>query len=161
MSLQALMAVHVTPEMTLRYAALASPTLRTAYDQAIGKVRKTLPIAPAGQPIVPAKVDWIASEFLKTRVPMATAPGTLPPAPAPTPTSAKPATTSSPHPNTYLSCATSSPTSASSAPTPSNAAGLTRSSDTTASSTLWNTTAAASKTRPLLRDHLDRITIAG
>ena len=38
MSLQALMAVlgHVTPEMTLRYATLASPTLRTAYDQAIG-----------------------------------------------------------------------------------------------------------------------------
>ena len=70
MSLQALMAVlgHVTPEMTLRYATLASPALRAAYDQAIGKVRKTLPIAPAGQPIVPAKVDWIASEFLKTRV---------------------------------------------------------------------------------------------
>jgi integrase len=63
MSLQALMAVlgHVTPEMTLRYATLASPTLRTAYDQAIGKVRKALPIAPA-------KVDLIASEFLKTRV---------------------------------------------------------------------------------------------
>ena len=70
MSLQALMAVlgHVTPEMTLRYATLASPALRAAYDQAIGKVRKTLPIAPAGRPIVPAKVDWIASEFLKTRV---------------------------------------------------------------------------------------------
>ena len=59
---------HVTPEMTLRYATLASPTLRTAYDQAIGKVRKALPIAPVGQPIVPAKIDWIASEFLKTRV---------------------------------------------------------------------------------------------
>lgn len=70
MSLQALMAVlgHVTPEMTLRYATLASPALRAAYDQAIGKVRKTLPIAPAGRPIVPAKIDWIASEFLKTRV---------------------------------------------------------------------------------------------
>jgi hypothetical protein len=57
-----------TPEMTLRYAALASPTLRTAYDQAIGKVRKALPIAPVGQPMVPAKIDRIASEFLKTRV---------------------------------------------------------------------------------------------
>jgi integrase len=70
MSLQALMAVlgHVTPEMTLRYATLASPTLRAAYDQAIGKVRKSLPIAPVGRPIVPAKVDWIASEFLKTRL---------------------------------------------------------------------------------------------
>jgi site-specific recombinase XerD len=70
MSLQALMAIlgHVTPEMTLRYATLASPTLRMAYDQAIGKVRKALPIAPVDQPIVPAKIDWIASEFLKTRV---------------------------------------------------------------------------------------------
>ena len=28
---------HVTPEMTLRYATLASPALRSAYDQAIGK----------------------------------------------------------------------------------------------------------------------------
>jgi hypothetical protein len=70
MSLQALMAVlgHVTPEMTLRYATLASPTLRAAYDEAIGKVRKLIPVAPAGRPAVPAKVDWIASEFLKTRL---------------------------------------------------------------------------------------------
>ncbi len=70
MSLQALMALlgHVTPEMTLRYATLASPTLRAAYDEAIGKVRKLIPVAPAGRPTVPAKVDWIASEFLKTRL---------------------------------------------------------------------------------------------
>lgn len=70
MSLQALMAVlgHMTPEMTLRYATLASPVLRAAYDQAMGSVRKLIPVAPAGRPIVPAKVDWVASEFLKTRV---------------------------------------------------------------------------------------------
>jgi hypothetical protein len=70
MSLQALMAVlgHVTPEMTLRYVTLASPTLRAAYDEAIGKVRKTIPVATAGRPPVPAKIDWIASQFLKTRV---------------------------------------------------------------------------------------------
>jgi integrase len=70
MSLQALMAVlgHVTPEMTLRYATLASPTLRAAYDEAMGKVRRLIPVAPAGRPSVPAKVDWIASEFLKTRL---------------------------------------------------------------------------------------------
>lgn len=70
MSLQALMALlgHVTPEMTLRYATLASPTLRSAYDEAIGKVRKMLPISPAGKPSVPAKIDWIASEYLKTRL---------------------------------------------------------------------------------------------
>ena len=59
---------HVTPEMTLRYAALASPTLRAAYDEAMGKVRKLIPVAPAGRPAVPAKVEWIASEFLKTRL---------------------------------------------------------------------------------------------
>jgi integrase len=70
MSLQALMAVlgHVTPEMTLRYATLGSPTLRAAYDEAMGKVRRLIPVAPAGRPAVPAKVDWIASEFLKTRL---------------------------------------------------------------------------------------------
>jgi len=70
MSLQGLMALlgHVTPEMTLRYAVLASPTLRAAYDEAMGKVRKLIPVAPAGRPQVPAKVDWIASEFLKTRL---------------------------------------------------------------------------------------------
>jgi integrase len=70
MSLQALMAVlgHVTPEMTLRYAVLASPTLRASYDEAMGKVRKLIPVAPAGQPVVPPKVEWIASEFLKTRL---------------------------------------------------------------------------------------------
>ncbi len=70
MSLQGLMALlgHVTPEMTLRYATLASPTLRAGYDAAIGKVRRSLPVAPVGRPIVPEKVEWIASEFLKTRV---------------------------------------------------------------------------------------------
>lgn len=41
MSLQALMALlgHVTPEMTLRYAHLASDTVRHAYDDAMVKVR--------------------------------------------------------------------------------------------------------------------------
>lgn len=70
MSLQALMALlgHVTPEMTLRYATLASPTLRAAYDEAMGKVRKLIPVASAGRPAVPAKIEWIASEFLKTRL---------------------------------------------------------------------------------------------
>jgi len=70
MSLQGLMALlgHVTPEMTLRYATLASPTLRAGYDAAIGKVRRSLPVAPVGRPIVPERVAWIASEFLKTRL---------------------------------------------------------------------------------------------
>jgi hypothetical protein len=46
MSLQALMALlgHVTPQMTIRYATLASPTLRIAYDEAIGKMRRQFTI---------------------------------------------------------------------------------------------------------------------
>ncbi len=70
MSLQALMALlgHATPEMTLRYAALTSPTLRDAYDQAMGKMRRQLTLTPVGRPIIPDKVSWLASEMLKTRV---------------------------------------------------------------------------------------------
>ncbi|WP_220454061.1 tyrosine-type recombinase/integrase [Nocardioides immobilis] len=70
MSLQALMALlgHVTPEMTIRYATLASPTLRGAYDEAMGKMRRQLALTPVGRPIVPDKISWLASEMLKTRV---------------------------------------------------------------------------------------------
>ncbi|MFI0425277.1 tyrosine-type recombinase/integrase [Spongiactinospora sp. 9N601] len=70
MSLQALMALlgHVTPQMTIRYATLASPTLRTAYDEAMGKMRRQFTLTPAGKPIVPDKVTWLNNEMLKTRV---------------------------------------------------------------------------------------------
>lgn len=72
MSLQALMSLlgHVTAEMTLRYASLASPTVRAAYDQAMNKARSrlTLPIAPIGKAIVPDRVQWLRAEMLKTRV---------------------------------------------------------------------------------------------
>ena len=70
MSLQALMALlgHVTPEMTIRYARLASPTLRASDDQAIGTMRRQLTLTPVGRPIVPDKVAWLASEMLKTRI---------------------------------------------------------------------------------------------
>lgn len=70
MSLQALMALlgHVTPEMTIRYARLASPTLRASYEQAIGTMRRQLTLTPVGRPIVPDKVAWLASEMLKTRI---------------------------------------------------------------------------------------------
>jgi len=34
---------HVTPEMTIRYATLASPTLRGAYGEAMGKMRPSSP----------------------------------------------------------------------------------------------------------------------
>ncbi len=73
MNLPALMALlgHVTPEMTLRYAKLASPTIRTAYDTAMTKVkgRRPLFVIPAGNhTAIPAKIDWLHSEMLKTRV---------------------------------------------------------------------------------------------
>lgn len=72
MSLPALMALlgHVTPEMTLRYAQIASPTVRAAYDTAMDKVRARRPlfVIPAGQTAVPAKVDWLHAEMIKTRL---------------------------------------------------------------------------------------------
>ena len=163
MSLQALMAVlgHVTPEMTLRYATLASPALRSAYDQAIGRVRKTLPIAPVGQPIVPAKVDWIASEFLKTRVAHGYCSRHLAAGACPYANICEPATTSFPAPSTCPSCMTSFPTSAGYAPMLNSGAGTAKSSGTAVSSARSSTIAAASKTRPSSPILLDKITMAG
>ena len=72
MSLQALMAVlgHMSAEMTLRYASIASPTVRAAYEAAMGKVRarKVLVVGPAGKTPIPDRVEWLRSEMLKTRV---------------------------------------------------------------------------------------------
>lgn len=70
MSLQALMALlgHSSPEMTLRYARLASPTVKAAYDQAIGKLARRIPISAGGRPQVPDHETWLRSEMLKTRV---------------------------------------------------------------------------------------------
>jgi integrase len=73
MGLPALMALlgHVTPDMTLRYAQIASPTVRAAYETAMHKVRSKRPlfVLPAGGNLsVPSKIDWLHSEILKTRV---------------------------------------------------------------------------------------------
>jgi len=72
MSLQALMALlgHATPEMTLRYAALADTTVRAAYDTAMSKIRtrRELPLVISGRPVVPDRVTWLRTEMLKTRV---------------------------------------------------------------------------------------------
>ena len=72
MSLQALMALlgHVSAEMTLRYASIASPMVRAAYEAAMGKVRvrSALVMAPLGKTAVPDHADWLRSEMLKTRV---------------------------------------------------------------------------------------------
>jgi integrase len=70
MSIQGIMALlgHTTPEMTLRYATLASPALRNAYETAMGRMRPRLPIAPVGKPLMPDKVEWLNAEMLKTRL---------------------------------------------------------------------------------------------
>jgi hypothetical protein len=70
MSLQALMTLlgHTSPEMTIRYARLASPTLKAVYDQAAGKIARRIPIALASRPAIPDRVEWLAAEMLKTRV---------------------------------------------------------------------------------------------
>ena len=72
-SLPALMALlgHVTPQMTLRYAKLANPTIRAAYDNAMHKTasRRSIFVIPAGQATaIPTRVDWLNTEMLKTRV---------------------------------------------------------------------------------------------
>jgi integrase len=71
-ALPALMALmgHVTPEMTLRYAKLASPTVRAAYQAAMDKVRlrQPLPLLVGSRALVPDRVAWLAQEMLKTRV---------------------------------------------------------------------------------------------
>jgi integrase len=72
-SLPALMALlgHVTPEMTLRYAKLANPTIRAAYQAAIDKTRvgAALPIATINRtPVVADRVAWLRAEMLKIRL---------------------------------------------------------------------------------------------
>lgn len=70
MSMQALMTLlgHRSPEMTIRYARLASPTLKAAYDEAAGKIARRIPIGPVGGPATPDRIEWLAAEMLKTRV---------------------------------------------------------------------------------------------
>jgi len=71
MSIEALMAVlgHVTPEMTLRYAHLASDTIRDAYNTAINRARPAgrFVAGPTGR-FVPDHIDWLHSEMIKTSV---------------------------------------------------------------------------------------------
>jgi site-specific recombinase XerD len=61
---------HVTTEMTLRYASLAAPTIRIAYEEAMSKTRNrlALTIAPVGEPIVSNRIEWLREEMLKTRI---------------------------------------------------------------------------------------------
>ena len=70
MSIQALMTLlgHRSAEMTIRYARLASPALKAAYDEAAGKIARRIPIAAGPGPATPDRVEWLAAEMLKTRV---------------------------------------------------------------------------------------------
>ena len=147
MSLPALMALmgHVTPEMTLRYAKLASPTVRTAYQAAMDKVRVRQP----------CRCWWMAARWCPTgssgwvrrcsrpASPTAIAPATRWPKPAPTPTSASSATTSSPPPSSCPHSSTSSPMCAPSATTPRRAAGTQRQPATPRSSPASRATCGA------------------
>ncbi|MDQ3461869.1 MAG: tyrosine-type recombinase/integrase [Actinomycetota bacterium] len=134
MSLQALMALlgHVTPEMTLRYASLASETVRAAYDDAIGKTRTKQHLLVAGQrSFVPEGVEWLHAEMIKTRV----AHGYCSRHPAagacPYATSANSARTSSPQASSALSSRSSWPTSWSFETMPPPGSGIRRSAATT------------------------------
>ena len=64
-SLQALMALlgHVSAEMTLRYASLASPTVRAAYEDAMAKVRarRSLPLIVNDRPPSRAQPSRVAT----------------------------------------------------------------------------------------------------
>jgi hypothetical protein len=70
MSLQALMALlgHVSTEMTLRCASRSCCPQRLRRGDGQARARLTLAIAPAGQPAVPGRVEWLRAEMLKTRV---------------------------------------------------------------------------------------------
>jgi hypothetical protein len=60
---------HVSAEMTLRYATPASPTVRAAYQAAIGKIKTNkLFVMPAGKTALPDRLEWLRAEMLKTRV---------------------------------------------------------------------------------------------
>jgi hypothetical protein len=57
---------HPTDDDPLRHPGV--PTLRTAYDQAMGKMRRQFTLTPVGKPVIPDKMSWLNSEMLKTRV---------------------------------------------------------------------------------------------
>jgi hypothetical protein len=62
---------HATPEMTLRYAKLASPTIRSASRPRWTRSAPGQPlpiVAIGGAPVIPDRVEWLHAELLKTRL---------------------------------------------------------------------------------------------
>jgi hypothetical protein len=137
MSLQALMALlgHVTPQMTMRYATLASPTLRRAYDDAMAKMRRQFTLAPVGKPMVPDKVSWLSSEMLKTRVAHGYCSRHQAAGACPYANICETCDNFVTAPNSTTRFATNSPTSKNYTPTPTSAAGTTKPPVTPASAT--------------------------
>ena len=136
MSLHTLMALmgHVSAEMTLRYAALTSPTVRAAYDAAMAKVRARQALFVRQQAKERCRTGWNGSDprCSKPGSPTATARETSSPKPAPTPTSASSATTTSPPPSSSRRSKRNWPTSSSSATMHATANGSPRPPATTA-----------------------------
>ena len=146
MSLQALMALlgHVTAEMTLRYATLASPTLRAAYDEAIGKARPRLPLIVNDRPVLPSKADRLRGEMLKTRVAHGYCSRHLAAEACPYANICEHWTTTCPHPSSHPYSKINLPTSKLCATTPNCAAGPARAADTNISSNASKPTSAES-----------------
>ena len=129
--------------MTIRYA-LASPTLRTAYDEAMGKMRRQFTLTPVGKPILPDKIGWLHSEMLKTRVAHGYCARHPAAGPCPYANICETCDTTSPHPNSGALSPINSPTFSSSRPTPRTADGPTKPPATIASHTPSPTTCNAS-----------------
>jgi len=127
---------HVTPEMTLRYAKLATPTIRSAYQAAMDKVRagQLLPLtASNAAPPIPDKVAWLHAEMLKTQLAHGFCARPKAAGFAPTPISANSATFSSLTRRQPRRSVRNSTTSAPCRPTPKPAAGTTKPPGTSAS----------------------------
>ena len=147
--LPALMALmgHVTPEMTLRYAKLATPTIRSAYQAAMDKVRagQLLPLtAVNAAPPVPDKVAWLHAEMLKTRLAHGFCARPKAAGPCPYANICEQCDFFVPDPRPSRRSAPNSTTSAPCKPTPKPAAGMTKPPGTSAS-------------RPASRQHLQRL----
>ena len=59
---------HRSPEMTIRYARLASPTLKSAYVQAAGKLARRIPVATPPGRRHQSRSAGSPPRLLKTRV---------------------------------------------------------------------------------------------
>ncbi|MGZ4482341.1 MAG: hypothetical protein ACXVY5_09045 [Gaiellales bacterium] len=114
-------------------AFFRSPALRGAYEEAMGKMRRQLTLAPVGRPIVPEKVSRLAAELLKTRIAHGYCTRHESHGACPYANICEPATTTPRRPSSRPPSPTNSPTSRRCKPTLSIAAGPARQSGTVTS----------------------------